>query len=224
MTRMTQSDSRTFRRQARSAVIAAGVVACLLALHAGGATAQTPPQPVQPPPPSENPAPVERPGFVSAFGTWWQQGVSSMGAGFDAMVGTISGRASQAAKGTSEATSSMTKGASDATATIARGATDATVTIAKGAADVARDTAATVAKLPSSGFAAGRERCILAPNGAPDCRVAAEAMCRARGYVSGTIVDFETAENCPPSYRVSSRNRPEGLCPMEHFVTRALCQ
>jgi len=198
---MAQPDRMAHRRRARCAAIAA--VACLLALNAGIAAAQMPaPQLVQPP--AENPAavPPERPGFFSAFGTWLQQGVANVGAGFGAVVGTIGGQAGQAAKG----------------------ATDATSTIAKGAADVARDTAATVTKLPGTGVIGGRERCILAPNGAPDCRLAAEALCRARGYAGGTIIDFETVENCPPPYRVSSRNTPEGVCTMEHFVTRVLCQ
>jgi hypothetical protein len=99
---------------------------------------------------------------------------------------------------------------------------------AKGAADaatgIARDTAATVTRLPATRIIGGRERCVLAPNGAPDCRIAAEALCRAKGYGSGTSVDFETDEKCPPPYRLSSRNTPEGVCTMEHFVTRALCQ
>jgi len=95
---------------------------------------------------------------------------------------------------------------------------------AKGAADAARDTATSVTKLPGTGVIGGRERCILAPNGAPDCRVAAEALCRAKGYDGGASVDFETVEKCPPPYRVSGRNTPEGVCTMEHFVTKALCQ
>src|SRR6202021_2887263 len=98
MTRMAQPDPMMHRRQARSGVIAAGAAACLLAFQAGIVAAQTPAPPIQPPPPAESPAPVERPGFMGAVGTWWQQGVSNMGAGFDAMVGTISGRANQAAK------------------------------------------------------------------------------------------------------------------------------
>ena len=68
--------------------------------------------------------------------------------------------------------------------------------------------------LPVAGVANGRERCILAPNGAPDCRVAAEGLCRAKGYSGGTSVDFQTVEKCPPPYRVSSRNTPEGVCTM----------
>src|ERR1700722_12565498 len=48
---------------------------------------------------------------------------------------------------------------------------------------------------------------------------AAEVMCRAKGYNGGTSVDFVTNEKCPPRYRLSSRDTPEGVCTMEHFVT-----
>jgi hypothetical protein len=95
---------------------------------------------------------------------------------------------------------------------------------AKGAADAARNAATRVSKLPTTGITGGHERCVVAPNGAPDCRIAAETMCRAKGYASGTSVDFVTVENCPPPYRTSRRDAPEGVCTMEHFVTKALCQ
>lgn len=95
---------------------------------------------------------------------------------------------------------------------------------AKDAADAARNAATSVTKLPVSSITAGRERCMLAPNGAPDCGVAAQTLCRAKGYVGGSSVDFETVEKCPPRSRVSGRNAPEGVCTLEHFVTKALCQ
>jgi hypothetical protein len=95
---------------------------------------------------------------------------------------------------------------------------------AKGAADAARNAAASMTKLPVSGITGGRERCLLAPNGAPDCGGAAAALCRAKGYAGGSSVDFETIEKCPPSYRRAGRNAPEGVCTTEHFVTKALCQ
>src|SRR5262249_57969981 len=63
---------------------------------------------------------------------------------------------------------------------------------AKGAADAARNAATSMTKLPVSGITGGRERCMLAPNGAPDCGVAVETLCRANGYVRGTSVDFLT--------------------------------
>jgi hypothetical protein len=176
-------------------------LALLLLAVPGLGIAQTPsPEPpaaaAAPPPPAPPPAQ----GFIDAFGNWMQQGVATMGAGFGAMVGVVD-QAGQAAKG----------------------AADAASTMAKSAAEAARDTASSVPKLPT-GVIRGRERCLLAPNGAPDCRAAAETMCRAKGYVSGASVDFETAEKCPPPYRVSSRNTPEGVCTFEHFVTSALCQ
>ena len=191
------------------AVIGARAASCLVALHLFAlacvtAAAQTPSPEVPLPAPADAPAPppLQPQGFFDAFGNWVQQGVANVGTGFGAMVGTVGQQAGQVAKGAADAASST----------------------AKGAADVARDTATSVTKLPVTGVIGGRERCILAPNGAPDCRVAAETLCRAKGYVGGTSVDFETVEKCPPPYRVSSRNTPEGVCSMEHFVTRALCQ
>jgi hypothetical protein len=94
----------------------------------------------------------------------------------------------------------------------------------KGAAEAARQAAESVTKLPATGITAGHERCFIAPNGAPDCRAAAETLCRAKGFASGASVDFVTVENCPPQYRTSRRDAPEGVCTMEHYVTKALCQ
>jgi hypothetical protein len=190
-------------------MIGARAAPCLVALHlfvlaCVTAAAQTPVPEASPSPPTNAPAPPpsEPQGFFDAFGNWVQQGVANVGAGLGAMVGAVGDQAGQAAKG----------------------AADAASTVAKGAADVARDTATSVTKLPVTGVIRGRERCVLAPNGAPDCRIAAAALCRAKGYDGGTSIDFETVEKCPPPYRVSSRNTPEGVCAMEHFVTRALCQ
>jgi hypothetical protein len=176
----------------------------LIALSAGFVAAQAPaPEPARPATePAPPPPPSEQPGLITSFGNWVQQGVANMGAGFGTMMGAISGGAGHAAKN----------------------AADAASTAADTATSIARDTATTVTRLPATGIIGGRERCTLAPNGAPDCRVAAEALCRSKGYGGGTSVDFETAEKCPPPYRVSGRNTPEGVCTMEHFVTRALCQ
>ncbi len=207
------NQGKTFRRRDR---IGAGSAAAILALLVGVAAAQTPPEPAKPavddkpaaaavPPPP----PADKPGVVGVFDTFMQQGVTSMQqgvtsmtTGIDAMVG--------AAKGAADAAS---KGAAD----VAKGAAD----VAKGAAGVAVDN---VTKLPVAGIAAGREQCAIAGNGAPDCQVAAAALCRASGFRTGTSVDFETAENCPAAYRGANRERPDGACPLEHFVTRALCK
>jgi hypothetical protein len=209
------------RRACGIGIFAAAVVL----LTAGAAAAQAPAEPLRPPeeaaapaaasppvlsapvapaaPPTaaETPA-AENPGIVGAIGTWMQQGVTSMSTGFDAM-----------AKGAADAASTMAKGAAD----VATGAASA----AKDAADVAVDG---VTKLPVGGFATGHEECGIASNGAPDCRAAAENLCRVRGFATGTSIDYQTSEKCPPAYRLSSRERPEGICPLEHFVTRAMCR
>jgi hypothetical protein len=186
--------------------IAAGVAASMVLLS-GIAAAQTISEPLTPPdgPPVVAPAPApapppatEGPGLAGVLGIWLQQGMTSMGNGFDAMMG--------AAKGAANAASSVAKGAADA---------------AKGAADIAVDG---VTRLPVAGVASGREQCSIAGNGAPDCQVAAEALCRARGFGTGASVDFVTAEKCRPPYRASGRDTPEGACTLEHFVTRALCK
>jgi hypothetical protein len=49
-------------------------------------------------------------------------------------------------------------------------------------------------------------------------------LCRARGFSTGTSVDYVTSEKCLPGYRTSSRERPDGVCIQEHVVTRALCK
>jgi hypothetical protein len=187
------------RRRWHHPLMVAAIAGSGLVLVAGIAAAQTraePPKPPgEPPAPTSAPAtPPENPGFVGVFGNWMQQGVTSMSTGIDAVFGA------------------------------AKGAADAASTVAKGAADAAVDTAAGVTKLPVPGVAGGHEQCTLAGNGAPDCRVAAEALCRARGFATGTSVDFVTSEKCQPPYRSSGRDTPEGVCTLDHFVTRALCK
>jgi hypothetical protein len=193
---------------ASAILLVVGTLLAGLVLAGSIAAAQTraePPKPAGDPPAAtpvpEPPPAAENPGFVGVFGNWMQQGMTSMSTGIDAMFGAA-------------------KGAADAASTVAKGAAG----VAKGAADAAVDTAAGVTKLSVPGVASGREQCILAGNGAPDCRAAAEALCRARGFTSGASVDFVTSEKCQPPYRSSSRDTPEGVCTLEHFVTRALCK
>jgi hypothetical protein len=77
-------------------------------------------------------------------------------------------------------------------------------------------------RLPTGGIASGRERCTFAPNGAPDCRGAADALCKKKGYPSGTSIDFENVENCPAEVLIAGR-KAEGDCPVDYFVTKSLC-
>lgn len=69
----------------------------------------------------------------------------------------------------------------------------------------------------------GRVLCATAANGAPDCKAAADALCRSKGLGSGRSLGSETAENCPVQVLLTGKRSP-GDCKMETFVTRAVCQ
>jgi hypothetical protein len=156
----------------------------------------------QPAPPAwSSPAPA--PGFIDTFTRWMQEST----AGFNTGLGVgnarnVSEGANSAARNTAEA---------------ARGAADAVT-------GIARDTAGALSKLPSARVAAGRERCPMAPNGAPDCVVAATTLCRARGFSAGSSIDFETAEVCPSDAALARWRGERVVCKTENYVTRALCQ
>jgi hypothetical protein len=87
----------------------------------------------------------------------------------------------------------------------------------------AKDAADAVARIPQARVISGHEKCRIAPNGAPDCISAANAMCQAKGFESGKSLDMTTAEVCPPKVLMSGRSSgPE--CRDETFVSRVLCQ
>ncbi|OJW63454.1 MAG: hypothetical protein BGO65_08220 [Afipia sp. 64-13] len=70
----------------------------------------------------------------------------------------------------------------------------------------------------------GRALCPVAGNGAPDCKSAADHLCRAKGYKDGKSLDVETAEKCPAKVYLSGRTGAPGECRTENYVTRAICQ
>lgn len=87
----------------------------------------------------------------------------------------------------------------------------------------AKDAADSVVRIPAARVVTGHEVCKPAPNGAPDCVAAANAMCKARGFEGGTSADMTTADVCPAKVYLSGRNSgPE--CRTETFVSRAFCQ
>lgn len=90
-------------------------------------------------------------------------------------------------------------------------------------AETAREAADAMARLPNARVVVGHEKCKTAPNGAPDCVAAANAVCKGKGFGSGKSVDMTTAEVCPPKVLLSGRNSG-GECRTETFVSRALCQ
>jgi hypothetical protein len=95
---------------------------------------------------------------------------------------------------------------------------------AKDAADKAGQASGGMLGLPGSKVARGRVRCTVAPNGAPDCAEAANALCRSKGFGPGKSVDINTADKCPTWVWLSGRPAPEGTCTTETFVLQAACQ
>jgi len=94
---------------------------------------------------------------------------------------------------------------------------------AKSTVDGAKDAAGAVARIPNVRTVSGHEKCQIAPNGAPDCVAAANAICKTKGFDSGRSLDMTTAEICPPKVWMAGRsNSPE--CRIETFVSRAVCQ
>jgi hypothetical protein len=94
---------------------------------------------------------------------------------------------------------------------------------AKTTVDNAKDAAGAVARIPAARVTSGHAKCTTAPNGAPDCVAAADALCKAKGFESGRSLDMTTAEVCPAKVLMSGRSAP-GACKDETFVSRAFCQ
>ena len=95
---------------------------------------------------------------------------------------------------------------------------------AKGAADAAVQGTGVILGLPGTRIVMGRERCAVAANGGADCTNAANALCRSKGFGAGRGLDINSAQKCPTSMWLSGRQPPEGACPTETFVVRAVCQ
>ncbi len=161
--------------------------------------------PVQPPP-------SEKPGFIYEFGRWWD---STRGR-FE----ELGKQSDAAAKDAAAATQGAMRSAAHAT----RGAADATEDAMKSAAEATKNAATTVFRLPGIRVVEVRQRCDVAPNGAPDCRTAATNACRTKGFTSGNPVDVRSSQNCPPAVWLSGRNPGAGECPEETVVLMAACQ
>ena len=76
---------------------------------------------------------------------------------------------------------------------------------------------------PSS-MVKGRAACVVAANGAPDCKVGADKLCQSKGFKEGKSLDTDAAEKCSPKVFIPGRPREPGDCKTENYVIRALCQ
>lgn len=93
---------------------------------------------------------------------------------------------------------------------------------AKTTAGAAADAADQVARLPKTRMVSGHQTCPPSENGAPDCAVAAEKLCKANGLSSGTSLAVTSARECPTRAILQREARAE--CKNVTFVTRAMCQ
>lgn len=159
------------------------------------------PSPPQAQPQADAPAPAPPrtalptpPEVISAIGRFIDQSIANVGAGVGAGV----------------------KGAGETLG----GATSAAGELAKGVGSAA----GAVARLPLSNVVAGRETCIPAANGAPDCAAASVALCRSKGFERGASLDITSARKCPAAVWLEGRQPTDAECTNESFVSRAICQ
>ena len=219
---MTRHASISERRCVGSRALAC-TAALSAALVVGAAFAQETPSSAPAPgapapgaPASAQDPPPYRPGFIDAFGR---------------LMGDSAAKLNSQLKNANDALGTQLKNANDTLGSGFKNANEAlsgvgseTGEAAKGAIGAARDTAGTIIGLPGTHIVTGRERCAEAANGAPDCRAAAEAACRGKGFASGRMLDTQSERKCPVSAFLTGRLPSREDCPAQTFVTRAICQ
>ena len=141
---------------------------------------------------------TEREGFFERAGRWWDDSVDWMTSGF--------------------------RGARDRVKNLGQEAGTAARTSADTAKTVAKDTADAVKTIPNTRIVSGHEVCPVAPNGAPDCIAAVLALCRSKGFKTGSSLSSTTAEKCPPQVLLAGRTGAPGECKSETFISRAICK
>jgi hypothetical protein len=75
-----------------------------------------------------------------------------------------------------------------------------------------------------SAMVSGRVACPASPNGAPDCKQAADQLCQGKGYKEGKSLNADSAEKCSAKVLIPGRQRKPDDCRTDTFVTSALCQ
>ena len=200
---------RTIRRGSAQALI--GAAALCAFMTAASAQESKPAAPGVPPPTAGEEG---KPGFIDAFGRFIGDQLKS-----------ANDTLSSGLKSASDSLGSGLKSANEAIGDVGNQTSEA----AKGAVGTARDAAGTLMGAPNARIVTGHERCAAAANGAPDCRAAADAACRGKGFASGRMLDTESARTCSTRALLSGlsdRRVPsaDDVCAQETFVTRAVCQ
>ena len=184
----------SLRAVARGLALPAAGFALLAFASLVSAQEAVPPPPAAPEQAQRAPGPPPATGVIGAIGRLIDQSISSVGAGVDAGV-----------RGAGETLGATTSAAGD----LAKGVTDA---------------AGTVVRLPLTNVVSGWERCVVAPNGAPDCGVASVALCKSKGYARGSSLDITSSRKCPAQVWLQGRAPNDAECTNESFVARAICQ
>ena len=92
---------------------------------------------------------------------------------------------------------------------------------AKEAAAAQKEAAEAFKNLSNVRIVEGRQTCTQAPNGSPDCQVAAEVICRGKGFGKGQSADIQTTRKCSAKAFIT---RNERECRTETVVVKAACQ
>jgi hypothetical protein len=211
MTAGTHRDSAgaTWARRCRHAVMA--IVTGMLMLCLGAlAGAQEPsdqtaiPQP-DPMPTEASPAPAAAPPSVApAALPTPPEVIGAIGRFIDRSITNVGTGVGSGVKGMGESLGATTNAAGE----IAKGVTDA---------------AGTVVRLPATNVVSGKERCMLAANGSPDCEAATVMLCKTKGFERGRALDIQSSRKCP-AYVYLQGKSDDSTCANESVVARAICQ
>jgi len=201
---MTRVAPNTLCIAALVALLVAALSASVPAIAVAGDN-QTAPGAAATAPPSPSPPTANKPGFLHELGSWWNGSIAYFGA----KLNDARGKFEDLGKTSKEA---------------AKGAATATQEAVKNAVDVGKDAAGVVVRLPNTRLIEMRERCDKAPNGAPDCAPAVANGCRAKGFTGGKLLEVSSAITCPTPTALAQQKPEQVECPVETFVTRAVCQ
>jgi hypothetical protein len=105
-----------------------------------------------------------------------------------------------------------------------QGAQDRLEQLGRQAQETTKSVTGAVVTLPNARLVTAQERCLAAPNGAPDCNAAATTLCRSKGFQLGKIVDTKTEQKCSGRFLLEGRPPNSSDCATEIFVTKAVCQ
>jgi hypothetical protein len=178
-----------------TAVLAAG---CALFLVASGLTQENRAT-VDAAPPAPAPSANAQPGFVDAMGRWFEEG---------------SAKFKSQMESAQEKFNSQMQSAQEKFGKLGSKAREAT-----------KDATGAIVGLPNARVVNAREKCVKAPNGAPDCLTAAVTLCRSKGFETGKSLDTQSEQKCTSArFLLEGRSPTDTECPTEIFVTRAMCQ